>query len=72
MSMAGNTWNASALPLQAAMHMRPKFPSSRSPAAWLFSGWNWTAKRIPRPAAAVNGTPYVVRHAATPGSDGTA
>ena len=33
----------------AAVQRRPKLPSSRSPAAWLFSGWNWTAKRFPRP-----------------------
>ena len=31
--------------------------SSRSPAAWLFSGWNWVANIRPRRTAAQNGPP---------------
>ena len=32
-----------------------KLAKSRKPAAWLFSGWNWHAKRLSRRTAAVNG-----------------
>ena len=30
-----------------------KFANSRNPAAWLFSGWNWTAKMLSRATAQV-------------------
>ncbi len=31
-----------------ANQISAKFFSSRSPSAWLFSGWNWVAKRLSR------------------------
>ena len=35
--------------------------SSWSPLSWLFSGWNWVAKTLPRRIAAVNRPPVLAR-----------
>ena len=36
---------------------RRKLPISRSPACWLFSGWNWVPARLSRPMIAASGPP---------------
>src|SRR5438270_12506910 len=36
---------------------RKKLAISRSPACWLFSGWNWVPTRLPCPTAATSGPP---------------
>ena len=38
-------------------YVSAKFFKSASPAAWLFSGWNWVAKMLSRQMAAQNGRP---------------
>src|SRR6185437_1663961 len=44
-------------PLAHGRHPR-KLAIRRSPAAWLFSGWNWVPNRLSRPIAAVIAPPY--------------
>ena len=49
-----------------------KFRISRRPASWLFSGWNWQAKRLPRSTAPANlWVPWVVAATTVDGSDGS-
>src|SRR5690606_31139597 len=45
-----------------------KFLSNCSPACWLFSGWNWTAKTFSFCTAAANGRPYWQTPATAPSS----
>ena len=45
-----------------------KFAISRSPVAWLFSGWNWVPMRLSRPTTAVTGPPCSTRASTCAGS----
>src|SRR5581483_5938472 len=52
---------------------RTKLARIFKPTSWLFSGWNWVAKRASRATAAVNSSPPYSAVAATiAGSDGSA
>jgi hypothetical protein len=42
----------------ASYESSAKFFSTRRPAAWLFSGWNWVANRLSRQIAAQKGSGY--------------
>jgi hypothetical protein len=48
-----------------------KLPSSRRPACWLFSGWNWVATTAPERMALANFSPYSVCIAMIAGSAGS-
>ncbi len=48
-----------------------KFARSVRPLDWLFSGWNWVAKRLSRQITEVKRMPYSVVPAVTSGSAGS-
>ena len=43
--------------LRAASTTRTKLSTMRSPTSWLFSGWNWTPRTLPRPTIAAKSRP---------------
>src|SRR5690606_10664 len=54
------SWNSRKRRVRSQGFQDTKFDSNCSPAAWLFSGWNWTAKMLSRATAQVKGNAYSV------------